>query len=528
MKKIILTINIVILSLIIVSSSYPINAESIIPEEIRIGLKQYYENIDEIHLNNDTLVMGYIIKDKWQQEYEFKSSNGFTFIPTSSNYLITDQSYNSYGEADSQVNILREQGYNANVGTAAKGIWKVYVGYANSYEASNILKELNGFNNLSFHTAEDNGLRTMMISSSGYPLIMENTYQHPQFMTKDLTYGAPVLDLGIRKYRGRMEIGRYKESGITAVNVVELDYYLYGVLPSEMIPSWPIEALKAQAVAARNYAVYYSEVVNKYSSEPYDLCDTVNSQVYKGYDVENDNTNKAVNETSYKLIYFGDKIIPSYFFSTSGGHTENSENVWSGTVPYLKGVPDLYEIQPEKQPWLTELTSSDIKEKLAKYDINIGEVVDVIPLNYTDAKRVTELKIIGTTGEHSIKKETIRTWLGLKSRKFTLVKENDIPRQQYTVESAFNKYTISINDVYVMDATNNVKQFTPNEQFIVLSNYNIDNIPVLDGKKDTYIFVGEGWGHGVGMSQSGAKGMALHGFTFDQILEYYYTGTEVR
>lgn len=530
MKKVLLWVNLIVVTMVMVCGSNNIYAEGNEVKELRVGLKQYFENVESIHANNKSLVMGYIINEEFMPEKIFMSNSGYTFKPTKDCYLISKETFQTYDQADVSVTTLRSQGYKAHVGTAASGIWKVYIQAANSNEANNILSKVNGKNNLSFEIVSDNGYRTMMEQSEGYPLIIENTYQHPQFGSLDIDLGAAVIDLGKRKYRGRLEFGRYNDIGITAINVVPMNYYLYSVLPSEMIVYWPIEALKAQAVAARNYAVYYSQVVNKYPNKPYDLCDTTSSQVYKGFSLEDTNTNQAVNETANQLIYYRDKIIPAYFFSTSGGHTENSENVWSGTVPYLKGVPDIYELEPEKKPWIKELTANEIKEKLASYEVNIGNIIDVIPLGYTDAKRVLSLKLVGTNGEHIIKKETIRTWLGLKSRKFTLVKQNYAPQKTFTVVGAGSSVKVeNANKLYVTDTFGNGQSLLANkDNLIILSKYNIDNVPVITGKANKYIFVGQGWGHGVGMSQSGAKGMALEGFTYKEILEYYYKDVEVR
>jgi stage II sporulation protein D len=529
MKRVVLLVSLIFTTFVMLCASSNIYAGGNKVIELRVGLKQYYENVDSIHINNKSLVIGYNIDEEFIPEKIFMSNNGYTFKPTFATYLISKNTYASYDQANESVIAVRSQGYKAHVASAAKGIWKIYIMAANKQEANNILGKVNGNNNITYVVSSDNGYRTILTQSEGYPIILENTYQHPQFSTMDVDLEASVIDLGKRKYRGRLEIGRYNDTGITAINVVPINEYLYSVLPSEMIPNWPLEALKAQSVAARNYAVYYSEK-SKYPNKPYDLCDTTSSQVYRGYVVENPNTNNAVNETTNELIYYRQKVIPAYFFSTSGGHTENSENVWSGTVPFLKGVPDIYETQPEKEPWIKQLTKDEIKTRLAKYDVNIGNIIEVQLLGYTDAKRVINLKIVGTNGEYIIKKETIRTWLGLKSRKFILVKQNYTPPKTYTVIGAsFNVKSYDANNLYVTDANGNSQKLLSNkDSLIVVSKYNIDNIPVMTGKNNTYIFVGQGWGHGVGMSQSGAKGMALAGFTYKEILEYYYKGVEVR
>jgi stage II sporulation protein D len=530
MKKVLLLVNLMIITILLVCSSNNIYAEENDIREIRVGLKQYYENVESINVANKVLNMGYIIEGDFISEHVFMSSNGYVFKPAKGIYLISKSSFSTYEMLQEQVEKLIKEGYNAYIGSIAKGIWKVYIYCKDNSQVNTTIKKINGKDNLTYEISTDNGVRTIMDMPGQSSIIMENTYQHPQFSTIDNDADKLIIDLGKRQYRGRLEFGRYEDNGITAINVVPLNYYLYSVLPSEMMSYWPMEALKAQAVAARNYAIYYTQTVTKYPNKQYTLCDTTSSQVYKGVSVEDESTNRAVNETTNKLIYYNNKVIPTYFFSTSGGHTENSENVWSGTVPYLKGVPDTYELYPEKKPWVKELTSEEIKAKLLKYDVNIGEITDVLPIGLTDAKRVINLKIVGTSGQHIIKKETMRTWLGLKSRKFKLIKENDIPQKSFNVIGSNSIITEqNISDMYVTMGSNNIQKLrTDNEQLIILSKYNIDNVPTVKGKNDIYTFIGQGWGHGVGMSQSGAKGMALEGFTYEEILNYYYKDVEIR
>lgn len=498
--------------------------------EIRVGLKELYENVGKITVYNNSLIMGYYDKNDWYPELNFVSTNGFVFKPATNFYLISNQYFTTYDAAYDIVSNLCSQGYKAYVGSASKGIWKIYVGNVSiSSEIDNIYNEINNINDITYEKITDNGERIIMEYSSG-AILFENTYEKITFSTNDLVNNTALLDFGQRRYRGKIEIGRYNDKGITAINVIDLERYLYGVIPSEMIPSWPIEALKAQAVAARNYALYYIDIVSKYPKEEYDLCDTTNSQVYKGYNIEHANTTMAVNETIGKVVYYNNSIIPTYFFSTSGGHTENSENVWTGTVPYLKGVSDIYETEPARKPWLIKLSSDDIKNKLAKYDVDIGSITDVQVIDYSDSKRVMNLKIVGTNGEYIIQKETIRYWLGVYSRKFKVIKNTYNPNTEYhTISSNNQQKTINYNDAYVINYSGKaIPLKNDNEQLMIMSKDNIDNYPMVNANNDEYIFAGTGWGHGIGLSQSGAKGMAKAGYTYEEILKHYYTGTEIK
>lgn len=526
MKKIISVVSmLVLIAVSLVSSSHIYAKEAGI--EIRVGLLEKYHKQKNIKMFNKAINMGYLREEGFVSEHVFVSNDGFLIEPTIATYLISQDVYPNYIEVTSLVDVLRGEGYKAYAGNKSKGIWKIYIEVASVSEGKAISQKIKGKHPIDFDTVTDGGYRTKM-TFSGKSIIIENVSVHPQFLSMDQTAVA-AIDLGDRRYRGRMEIGRYGEAGITAINVIDINDYLYSVVPSEMPKSWPKEALKAQAVVARNYAIYNSTIAQKYKSKPYQLSDTTSSQAYKGAGHEFQATNEAVDETLNVNIYYNNKIIPTNFFSTSGGHTEDSENVWPGKVGYLRGVPDIYELSPYIKPWTKEITSQQIKAILAERGENIGDIVDVIPMGYSDAGRVMELKIRGTSGEHILKKETMRYWLGLKSRKFNLIKENTKPQNQVEVVSTTGSYGVNLKNVYTTDGDGNpVKLSGNNERTILLSNNNIVDVPHISGKKGTYIFMGQGNGHGVGMSQSGARGMAEAGFTYDEILKYYYTNIEVR
>lgn len=527
MKKIVLSL---IICLIFISGAQAGTTAPIdLSKNLRVGLKQLYENVDAITINNSSLVLGYQIDGNWLAEYEMNSTTGYSISPATHIYLISTQTFNTYEESYIKVTLLREQGYMAYSGSVSPGIWKVYIGsFPTDMEANNTKTNLQATSDFTYETVTDNGLRTQLSYEGSYPIILENSYAQACFGTKDVLNGMNIINLSKRSYRGKMEIGRYNKQGVTAVNVVKLEEYLYGVVPAEMISTWPMEALKAQAVAARNYAVRHAITGTKYSGA-YSICDTINSQVYKGFGSETTTCNQAVNETYGKLIYFGEMIITANFFSTSGGHTEDGLNVWSGSVPYLKGVPDIYETQPETKPWVQSFTSTEIEGFLTNNNVNIGSVTDVQVVSYSDAGRAMSLRITGTMGSHDIPKETMRVWLPLKSRKFTLVKGTDVPQQSFSVlGSGGVTGTLKYEQLYVINGYNNITQIPKGDQLIIFSGYNIYNLPMMNGVNGTYIFVGEGHGHGAGLSQSGAKGMAMQGFTYQQILEYYFTGTTVK
>ncbi|MBQ9280537.1 MAG: SpoIID/LytB domain-containing protein [Clostridia bacterium] len=262
-----------------------------------------------------------------------------------------------------------------------------------------------------------------------------------------------------------------------SIERIELDTYLYSVVQSEMglyykasgmksAERVPLEALKAQAVASRSYAVY--NILNASHVADYDVTSTTSSQVYKSNANIDSLVKKAVDETSGQVITYDDEVACAYFFSTSGGYTESSENVWYAALPYLRGVEDEYEIEVDNNSfWTARYTVAEIEGKFPE----IGNLKNVKIVEKSENGRVIELKISGSDASKILLKNGIRTSLGASKLK----------SQWFKVE--------------------------------------------LDD--DEIIFTGKGYGHGVGMSQNGAIGMALEGFTYDEILEWYYTDIEI-
>lgn len=260
--------------------------------------------------------------------------------------------------------------------------------------------------------------------------------------------------IGDRWYRGRTRLvatgGR-----LTAVNHIDLDQYLYSVIGSEMSPSWPQEALKAQAVAARTYALYKrSESANSI----YDVGDTVKWQVYKGLETEAQSTHTAVNATTGQVLTYAGNVILAVFHSSSGGHTENVEDVWSKPLAYLRGVPD-YDIGAPVYQWTESFSGSQLGRRIS----GVGTVTAMTPERTTPHGRVVTMLVKGTGGSKRVSGNDIRQALGLKSTLFT-------------VSSMGGSFQIS----------------------------------------------GRGYGHGLGLSQWGAHNLAEQGVNYQQILSHYY------
>ena len=282
---------------------------------------------------------------------------------------------------------------------------------------------------------------------------------------------AGELSLDGRRYRGALEL-RHRGGGLTAVNIVPVDDYLRSVVPEEMPVDWPAEAIKAQSVAARSFALASR---GRHASEGYDLCTTTHCQLYTGTTAEKSASNAAIKATRGEVLTYGGKPIEALFHTDSGGMTENSEDVWGSHVPYLRAAKDT----PAKtMPWTKAISRADLERKLAAKGHDIGKVrsIALSPLaigraakDRTASGRVKTMTVKGTKGTATLSGTTWRSLLGLKSTLFDA------------------KLT-----------------------------------------KDAVTFTGYGSGHGLGISQWGAKRLAESGKSYADILHHYYTGTTLQ
>lgn len=314
-----------------------------------------------------------------------------------------------------------------------------------------------------------------------------------------------VVSVNGARYRGNI-ILLQSQNLITIINEVGLEEYLYSVIGKEMSPSWHLEALKAQAICARTYAI---NNWNKYSSYGFNLCTTQASQVYPGLSSETARTRQAVDETRGQTVKYNGKTAQTFFFSSDGGKTANVKYVWGSSFPYLVSVDDPFENAAEASysNWTASFTASQIKEKLAAAGVDIGNIVDIY-IDGADNGTVYNLVIKGDNGQHVLKNEKTRTFLGLKSQYYTV----NVFGGELTLKNAWLSIKSVLPSVYK----------TKNESLIdaVMKGYPANG-------ETTFAFNGKGWGHRIGMSQWGAKAMAEKGYNAAQILTYYFPGTTV-
>ena len=223
--------------------------------------------------------------------------------------------------------------------------------------------------------------------------------------------GSAALSLNGRAYRGSLQILKLDKGKVRVVNVVGLDFYLRGVVPSEMPKDWAPEALKAQAVAARSYAVSHL-----HPAGGFDLYPDTRDQVYLGIPHEAPTTTAAVTATAGQVALYKGKVASTYFFSTSGGRTANIQDIYAGSppVPYLVSVPDPYDSISPYHNWGPYKFSSRMIARKLKVP---GKLLDVKTVA-TASGRVQSVLMTGAKGDVTATGSTVRSAFGLRSTWF--------------------------------------------------------------------------------------------------------------
>jgi SpoIID/LytB domain protein len=219
--------------------------------------------------------------------------------------------------------------------------------------------------------------------------------------------GGSVRFSGVGSYRGKL-IGRNVGGSLYAINKVGIQPYVQGVIPNEVPASWPSHALRAQAVAARSYALN-----TRVNGNGYDLYDDTRSQVYGGRSSETAATNRAARRTSRQVIKAGGGIATAYFFSTSGGKTENSEFVFAKPRSYLKAVKDPADRRSPVHRWKVRFSNSEMKSKLS--GLFSGKLKRIRVLKTGRSPRIVRAKVVGSRGSTKVSGDTLRFRLGLRS-----------------------------------------------------------------------------------------------------------------
>jgi len=335
--------------------------------------------------------------------------------------------------------------------------------------------------------------------------IIKPKIKNSTIVVRDIKYagGFAWSDIADREYRGFFEIIS-EASGFSLVNIVNIEEYLYSVLPSEMISWWPEEALKTQAVISRSMALFRKNYSKPHRKDNFDLCDDQHCQVYKGVKQETASAIKAVNATRGEILEYNGKIAHTLYSSNCSGHTQSSKNLkgW-GDIPYWQGVTD-GETEPPKDlveldrwlkhppdifcapskytyyaesRWIREIGQEELSERLNR-NYKLGGIKKIIPLKRSNSGHINHLLIEGTKGKAEIEKENLIRGIALGRLRST--------------------------------------------------NFIVEGYGKKSGLPKYFIFWGAGWGHAVGLCQSGAAGMAEKKHTYSDILKKYYKDTYIK
>ena len=326
---------------------------------------------------------------------------------------------------------------------------------------------------------------------------------------------------GYRWYGG-FEYRRSTGGNLNVINVVELDDYVKGVLPYEMSPVWPLEALKAQAVCARTYALLPSKHYNSYR---FDVCSTIDCQVYQGANLASAMTEQAVEETAGVVAMYGGKYAETYYCSANGGASEASENVWSNPLPYLVGKEDPYEALTSipDYHYTIRYTYRQLSQRLKDKGYAIGTVCAAYVSKTTPTGNVAEITFKDTAGKTvKLTKEACRWTLDAKSMRFTI--SGGGGDEGWFVNPSASPLS-SLKEAYTISGKGLVGLFGSGSGYVITSS-GVSELKgsVSSGTGDGITITGTGWGHSVGMSQWGANAMAKRGYTYLDILYFYYTG----
>ncbi len=338
------------------------------------------------------------------------------------------------------------------------------------------------------------------------------------------------LSINGEEYRGGLDFKVVNGKNVIT-NVVFMNNYLYGVISREMSPSWHIEALKVQAVCARNYA---ANNLNKHAEYGFDLCSNVCCQAYSGTRFETDNSYAPVEETANQVLTYNGELAELYYSASAGARTENVKDVWGSTVPYLISVDNSYE-DTENIPngvWAGSITCDEASTIMRNKGYDVGTVTNIEAIEYTENGRVLKLEVTGTHGSKVFEREAARTIFNTvtKSQQFS-VKGNGGATQSVPSIRATNgrdNADLKINEI-VMLTSNGRKTLSASTLFATdgYTQKSYEMTKSQGGTNTAFVFEGVGWGHGIGMSQYGAKGMAEAGFSYVDILLHYFPGTNL-
>jgi stage II sporulation protein D len=349
---------------------------------------------------------------------------------------------------------------------------------------------------------------------------------------------APVVWVK-HPYRGSLEL-RQGSSGISVINVIDVESYLRGVLKMEANPAWPQEVLKAQAVVARTYAVSHK---GRHASEGFDICALSHCQVYRGINAEDPQCDRAIQATKGMVLVYQGKYALTPYHSDSGGSTADVRDVWGGSIPYLLPRQEPLKYTSPYSSWELSLSPRQIQEALQKTGSSVGEVYSMQVGTRDTYGRAVTLRFSGSSGNKSVSAHRFRMALGsnvLRSTNFevTSSKNTPLPSPEGAVSFKEQEELSRMTQQGVFSAEELMDMLLHPEKQRSYLEKKRKGIPapgtggnilsMLSTKSGEFHLSGKGWGHGVGLSQWGAKALAEQGWSWEKILKHYYPGTTTK
>ncbi|MDC3072502.1 SpoIID/LytB domain-containing protein [Prochlorococcus sp. AH-716-O10] len=343
--------------------------------------------------------------------------------------------------------------------------------------------------------------------------------------------------VGQKRYSGKLNL-YILDSEILVINILGIEKYLSSVVGSEMPAKWPLEALKAQAIASRTYAL------KQKGNSLYDIDSTNKNQVYSGLEARTYKTIRAVKSTRSLVLTYKNKLINALFHSSSGGMTENSQDVWKNEYPYLSSVKDFDKNNP-KLRWQKKFSNEELQRLFPK----IGGIKEIEIQNITNTGRVKNVKLLGVYGSDQMSGVDIRKRMNLKSNfvRFKFIEDNEIESNNndskllttdkfedeplyYIVKAGDRlndiayKYNVNVYEIIDLNSIKDSSLININQKLLIPRNSSNSSSSV----EKTLVVSGYGSGHGVGMSQWGARYMASKGQKAEKILKHFYKGVRIK
>lgn len=530
MKKFLKLLIFAIVATIVLSTASVFAAEY--ADTLRVGI--YYDSatVDSLTLSSGTGFSAGIVEKRDFVPAISISGSSVTVEKDSTDGA--EKFYVSYSVCEDAGMVENELARIKSLGTDA------FVGYINS--EFHILSGTFKNNNDALWEAENAAVKGSVLSTSIKATCLKDASGKKLLVVDDGECGLAVYNKNFEdkdallnisgsakgSYRGGFESKIKSDGKLTVVNVVPVEEYLYSVVCREMSPSWEVEALKAQAVCARNFAL---RRINYHSKFGFDVCRTVCCQAYSTTADNSESVHTAVDETRGELLFYNDEVVQTVYSSSMGKRTEDVKNVWGSNFPYLVSVENPYEDTENiyNGKWSKSLTKARATEIMKARGYDVGDVTDISVLERTEADSVLKLQVTGTNGSKVFERERCRTIFSeaTYSQRYTVSNGGTKTYPAVIVTDGDKIKTVETNKVSVLGGNGNITSIAHDCAVYNGKSKKQYKTETTAGDPNTFVFTGEGWGHGVGMSQYGAKGMAVAGFTYDEILKHYYTGTHL-